>query len=243
MVTTTPEKIIIALVEGPNDEVGLTQLLRYWVKQRYNDREVKLAVVGTDLLQHERPAGPLGMLELVYGQVESFLSKNKLDWENLVEVIEICDVDGVYLNDGLLQNQLGSIEYREHSIFCADTDYIKNRNARKRANIDELLAHHELQKGNHHLPFSLYYFSCNFEHVFFNSRNNTRQTKRHLALQLDEEFSQNPSHFFEIHFTEDVFPFSTYQESWDALRKETTRIPRCSNLNVWLPSVTAPLIH
>jgi hypothetical protein len=195
MITTN--KIIMVLVEGQNDLTSLTQCLGYLVKKRYSDREVRLAVVGTDLLQHEAPEGEHGALELVYGQVEAFLSQNKLDWENLVEVIEICDVDGVYLADGLLQAQAGSIVYQDRTVLCADVDYIKDRNARKRKNIDSLLADHFLYHAQRAIPFGL----------------------------------------------KAVFPFSTYQESWDALRNETTRIPRWSNLNVWLPSVTTPLIH
>jgi hypothetical protein len=241
MITTN--KIIMVLVEGQNDLTSLTQCLGYLVKKRYSDREVRLAVVGTDLLQHEAPEGEHGALELVYGQVEAFLSQNKLDWENLVEVIEICDVDGVYLADGLLQAQAGSIVYQDRTVLCADVDYIKDRNARKRKNIDSLLADHFLYHAQRAIPFGLYYFSCNCEDVFFAERNNTPAHKRHLALKLDDDFLKDSAAFFQTYFTKAVFPFSTYQESWDALRNETTRIPRWSNLNVWLPSVTTPLIH
>ena len=57
MVMTTPNKIIMVLVEGQNDQVSLTLCLKYLVKQRYSDRDVRLEVVGTDLLQHEAPEG------------------------------------------------------------------------------------------------------------------------------------------------------------------------------------------
>jgi hypothetical protein len=238
----TNAKIIVALVEGPNDQVGLTKLLEYLVRRRYSDREIKLAVVGTDLLQHEPPIGVTGILQLVIDQVQNFLSLNKLAPENLVEVIEIADVDGVYLADALLQPQLGPICYQDHAILCSDVEKIKKRNALKRTNIASLIKEHYLALGSKPLPYSLYYFSCNFEDVFFGARNNDKLTKHHFALTLDKEFMRDPASFFEKHFTKDIFPFDAYGPSWDALGRETTRIPRWSNLNTWMPEQINPLI-
>jgi hypothetical protein len=238
MATETSAKFIVALVEGPNDKVGLTKLLEYLVSLKYHDRTVQISVVGTDLLQ--QTSG--NVTQEVKNQVMGFLNSQKLGLENLVEVIEICDVDGVYLSDDLLQIHPGSIRYQNGAILCANKDMIRARNERKRQNIDTLLGRDHLDFLNKNIPFSLFYFSCNFEDVFFGSRNTKLLDKGHYALKLDLEFTTDSTLFFRQHFRKSVFPFSDYQNSWQVLRNETQRIPRWSNLNTWMPEQTAPLI-
>jgi hypothetical protein len=224
--------------KGPNDQVGLTKPLEYLVRLKYPDRSIQISVVGTDLLQ--KTSG--NITQEVKDQVMGYLVSRKLSLENLVEVIEICDVDGVYLSDDLLQMKPGPICYQNTKILCADKDMIKERNARKRQNIDELLGRKSLDYSTKSVPFSLFYFSCNFEDVFFGSRNTKRQDKGHYALKLDQEFTTDSTLFFQQHFTKAIFPFLDYQNSWAALKKETRRIPRWSNLNTWMPEQMNPLI-
>jgi hypothetical protein len=233
----TPEtKIIIAIVEGSNDEVGLQKLLEFIVREKYRDTSIKVQVMGYDLTQIPLEQNQ-SIADLVSAKVTDYMEANKLSFLEVPEIIEICDIDGAFLKDEALVPNHSRIFYGENCVYCPRVEEIIARNKTKRDNLQVLVKTKELGIGAKKIPYSIYFFSCNFEDVFSSKRNNDSPAKRHVALELDEKFTKDPKANLAIFRDQKLFPFSDFDTSWASVGGEHERILRLSNFNLWFLDV------
>lgn len=155
---------------------------------------------------------------------------NKSDLEGIILVI---DIDGIYLNDSavLEDSSIEHIIYNESTIICKNRDALLKRNARKRDNIAYLLKYVNYLMN---VPFKLYFYSCNSEHVLFNELNCSEARKdelSHIAMKYDDNL------FWETVCNKEVVLSEYYDESWTKLMLIEDKIPRATNLNVLLSEI------
>jgi hypothetical protein len=226
-------QLVIAIVEGANDQVGLTQLLSHFAKLKYANPDLQFEVIGTDLTQYKTVL-PEDITQIVQEGVEDFLNRYRLEPGSLVEVLQICDIDGAFLETSRLSSLPShSIHYDETLITCVCPEEIKLRNERKREHLAVLSGLSSIVIAGKTVPYSIYYFSCSAEDVFFSRKNNSKGAKKHLALILDKEFATDPEKTIGRFRDPLLFPFDDYRKSWTVLQNETTCIKRLSNLNLW----------
>ena len=146
--------------------------------------------------------------------------------QDLLETILIIDIDGVYIdNDLIIENQnIKQISYSVNGIECEYKNGIIERNNRKKDNILFLL---EYTKFAFKKPLTVYYYSCNLEHVLYNKFNCSQSEKDCLAKQSVEMTDEA---FWSIVCSNSLS--DDYYDSWSKLIEIKYEIPRATNLNV-----------
>ncbi|MBR3107401.1 MAG: hypothetical protein IKH30_09500 [Clostridia bacterium] len=182
-------------------------------------------------------------------------NEKKIYAKEVSKIIHIIDTDGVFIQDekvvafepGGERPIDGHILYFEDHIATDDVDGIRERNARKRANIKKLMEFHQEgfpirkyvlteNRGNkattksNVVPYSLFFFSINMDHFTSNALN-IEGGKKALAQK-----------FIRIHgdgyadlrkFIEENDPqlsAMSYEESWEYIMKDCNSLKRHTNL-------------
>ena len=161
--------------------------------------------------------------------------------KRIAKVIQIVDLDGVYLHDDSVLPFSKENETREKTFYdgqtgiiqCADVNMIRERNANKRANLDYLISlpDGKIKLGSKSIPFEIYFFSSNLDHYLYNEANMNSGKKRQAdnflrTIGLDSEA-------FSKFFLEDPSAIGHlgYKESWDMIRQESTSVMRHTNID------------
>lgn len=227
---------VLALVEGINDKVGLQKLLEYLVRLKYRDTRLDVQVIGSDLSQTKNETAA-ALNKRVEERIEDYLRGNKIQGDQILEVLQFCDIDGAFLQDSAISQNHSKVNYGVNCIICPSIEAMVDRNHRKRENLITLSTTKMLKLFGSPIPYHVFYFSCNFEDVFFAERNNDCLSKQNFALRLDEEFTQTPEKVLAFFQSPSVFPYHGYDESWTQLLSETKEIKRLSNFNVWIEEI------
>lgn len=202
-----PGRHVLALVEGINDKVGLQKLLEHLTRLKYNDTRLDVQVIGSDLTQTKNETSS-ALCKRVEEQIDDYLTRYKIQGDPIVEVLQFCDIDGAFLQDSAISQNHSKVSYGVNCIFCPSIEKMAIRNHHKCENLRFLSATKTLSLFGSTVPYHIFYFSCNFEDVFFAERNNNPLNKQNLALRLDEEFAQDPSSVFVFFHDSEVFSFS-----------------------------------
>jgi len=163
----------------------------------------------------------------------------------LLQVIQIVDLDGVYLND----SQIGpyspirvgkeKVYYNsgESKIECRNPEAIQERNKHKRENIDFLSQLQSIKMGSKTIPYSVYYFSSNLDHFLHNDAN-LEKGKTSMAKSFSAFYSSNLPGFIDVFFNDSASANGqTYASSWEAVKKGSKSITRGSNLNLLIEEI------
>lgn len=171
--------------------------------------------------------------------ISDYLSKNGFSPSDVLEIVQIIDTDGVYIEDDRIQSVplLKNVIYCSDAIQCDTPRRIIDRNLRKRHNITTLKSTNSLKIGFNAIPYSLYYFSCNLDHYIGGNRNLESRLKCDCADKFAYRFSSY----------EDVYGWFSNQEtdqrtnvggdykaSWEYLKKDYNSLKACSNIIVLL---------
>ena len=115
-------------------------------------------------------------------------------------------------------------------------DIIK-RNEAKRGNLDKLCGCKEVWA----IPYSVYYMSCNLDHVLYGKRNSTDEEKEKDAYRFAKRYSGDVEGFLK-YITESEFSvIGSYKESWDFIRQDLHSLERYTNLGIGLEKRRAVL--
>ena len=187
--------------------------------------------------------------------------KSELGWGDLTYIIHIIDLDGAYVADDLIKeytveetnlaNRLitkgkaKDILYMDdHIAVRPESDRskppsvikIKDRNYRKRKNIEHLLSIDEITIGKKTVKYILYYFSSNLDHYLYGDANLTGTDKMRRATEFGKIVydAESLMNFFE---NSEFNTEGDYKSSWKALRKGNTSITRGTNINLLIDSI------
>lgn len=85
------------------------------------------------------------------------------------------------------------------------------------------------------IPYNVYYFSCNLEWVLHNSfRNHTDDEKRDFAEAFAEKYEHDVAGFICFINGEELIVPGGYEETWKYIQNEKMKIPRKSNLHLFV---------
>jgi len=89
------------------------------------------------------------------------------------------------------------------------------------------------------IPFSVYFFSCNLDHVICGNANLTEKEKRVAAKEFRKKFGLDITGFLAFFRDADVAVGTSYDDSWSIIKQNTNSLKRSSNLHVFLSSKAA----
>lgn len=205
------------LVEGPYDLQRLALL-----KILFDEKKLEIVPLKGDKLTTN------GYAKKHKSIIKEFLNKESThSYEDFDLFAQICDTDGCFINDSLIQLNLSlsKIQYSRDHIESNDVDAIVRRNKTKRNNINELLSSKKIE---------LYYNSCNIDDVFNEKLNPNKKQKQKLAVEMYNQYSEDLFGFIDAIFQADHSGSSTHIDSWNYIKIGCNSLQATSNLKFFL---------
>lgn len=235
-------KAILFICEGVSDKDALENLLN----EIFNPIRVVPIVYRGDIttsfdqrvIKSEIGNAIKGSLNQDYSSTPALLRL-----EDLVGVVLLTDTDGCYISDSsmIYDHRYRHPFYQPDVILTDKPENICKRNKRKSKNLNILYSTKivsitdNAQKAEKRIPFSVYYCSCNLDHIISNDSNMDQSLKQDNALDFAEDYADDPVQF--INFLNDgLLPEESkqYLPSWDFIKLSTNSLKRYSNLIVFL---------
>lgn len=243
------KKIILFIVEGPNDEREINAILHSKRFEQYLPfYKICFAVQGTDItlngffphgkkksdkkkkLEGMRAVVDNVVLDFRRGKYNSPEIYGSISLSDIHEVVQIVDLDGAFVNhDKVVQGPNATIRYEDESIIIRDVNYIRNRNNIKTENLQKLIK----AKTAGGIPYSIYYVSCNMDHVLFDSRNPTDEEKRDAAERTATMGEAIEKLLAMSLFSNGIKAENSYEESWEEIQFEVNSLNRHTNFNLF----------
>lgn len=226
------KKVMLFIVEGPTDETSLSTVLN----RIFNSSTVKFQVVHGDVLTRDFTASDK-IVSAVWEQVKAFMG-DIYKRSDICRIVHLTDMDGVYIPDVAVVHD-ESMEskappfYTDTQIQTPNVAGIRDRNQRKRDNINRLSACPKISG----IPYSMYYFSLNLDHVLHGKTNLSDWEKVQCAEEFDLKYVDDPDGFT-LFMKESSFSVcDDYRSSWAFIKTELHSLERYSNFGIELPSV------
>lgn len=221
------KKVVLFLVEGISDKVALERLL-----QRLNASEqIFMHMINGDITS-EMGSDPSHVLNKITEQVKEFISQTKVTKEDIVKIIHIVDTDGAYVDEAhIKEGNMHEFVYEESMIQADSKEQVEKRNGRKSSVMDKLSTTSHVFG----VEYSLYYMSCNLDHVLHNERNlNGHREKYEKAIQFSDRFRGKEQEFISFMNQEQIAVPGKYKETWEFIRRDLNSLSRKSNFHLYV---------
>ena len=226
MKMSNSKKIILFIVEGINDKTSLALCL----SQLLNGDEIHFEITDGDITTR-LGTNPINIAAKV-GDIVKKHSGRVFKQSDYLEVVHLIDMDGAFVpDDNVIESENGGLIYELDAIKCKDVSGIKKRNHQKQEVINRMLS---ISKVWTCIPYSVYFFSCNMDHVLHKQANLLRQEKDKLAQKFEDMFINKPKEFAAFFTDEQLFSGTSYIESWDFIRTSTNSLKRKTNFYLYI---------
>lgn len=173
--------------------------------------------------------------------IKPAIKKEGLYPKKIAKIIQIADLDGVYIPD---ENVVPfSVEHQGREKLYYDSDHgrietadvceIIKRNEQKRKNLEYLLTlpEQKIKIKTKHIPYEIYFFSSNLDH-FINNDPNVESRKKYLADRFVRSYGLD-TEIFSKYFFEDEgsVGYMGYKESWDFIKENSNSVKRYTNID------------
>ena len=221
-------KIVFVIVEGPSDDEALALSL----SKIFDKDSVYVHVVHGDITS-KGGVTPENIESKITEIVREYANSSRFKRTDFREVIHIADTDGAFIpEDRIVEDKtLRKIQYSTFEIRAVSRDSIVARNRQKQANINALVKFKTVWKT---VTYSIYYMSCNLDHVLHNRLNCTSNEKERNAISFARKYKDN-TYAFTNYIARSGFSVTDgYIESWNFIRKDTRSLERYTNLGIRL---------
>lgn len=221
------KKVVLFIVEGINDKTCLESVLGKII----DSNEVRFQITEGDITSRNgidefKIRNEIGKI------VKSFKDKYHLNPDHFMEVVHIIDTDGAFIDDkSIIYADVEEPQYFDDGIKTRNVDNIVSRNHRKRAIIERMLKISSVLKS---VPYSVFYFSSNMDHVLHGEANLEQNEKDNYADAFDDRFADDPDGFLELMCESEFAVNGTYQESWEYIKASNNSVCQHSNFSVYL---------
>lgn len=224
------KKIMLFIVEGPTDETSLSTVL----SRIFSSDTVRFQVVHGDVLTKDFVASDK-IIAAVNEQIKLFRGSVYKPGD-FCKVVHLADTDGVFIPEGAVIKEEAAEErqypfYTDTKILAPEPANIIDRNVRKSSNIAKLSSIGRI--GG--IPYSLYYFSCNLDHVLHGRNNLSEAEKIACSRAFDLQYADAPNAFIRFMKDESFAVQGTYQETWTFIKQGVHSLERHSNFGIELP--------
>lgn len=219
------KKIVFAIVEGPSDEEALAVLM----SRIYDKNTVYFHVLHHDLTT-EFGVESSNVVSKVGDLVRAYAKRNPFKQSDFFQIIHIVDMDGAFVPDEIIVEDEAHEKpyYSETEIRTKNKAGIEARNRRKRENLNRLSVTHTIWK----IPYSIYYMSCNLDHVLYGKLNSTDEEKEQDAFQFAKMYRNDIPAFLKFLKESDFSVIGEYAESWKYIKENQRSLERNTNLGI-----------
>lgn len=181
------KKIVLVIVEGPSDEVALGMAL----SQVYDKDFIYVHIMHGDITAR-RGVSSKNIVAKLGNEVTAYAKSQHYKASDFKQIIHIVDTDGAYIPDDNImekENYL-DIRYENDGIYTNNKASVMTRNQQKRDNLYRLRSCGIIWT----IPYSLYYMSCNLDHVLYDKKNSTDKDKENDAYVLSKSIRARWNH-------------------------------------------------
>lgn len=220
------KKVIFFLVEGPTDESALSPVL----KRIFSSSEVHFHIIHGDITLENGITAQYA-IKYVADRIDAEMGKYAYRRSDILQIVHLIDTDGVFISPELVKPMADNgIRYCKDHIETGTVEAVQYRNQKKSAVVSKLCAAPKMLKT---IPYSIYYFSRNMEHVLHNREENlTKEQKIELADAFADCYENKPEEFLLFIKSGDVAAEGTYGQTWDFIRRGVNSLNRYSNLHL-----------
>lgn len=218
---------VLFLVEGITDKVSLEGVLA----EMLEDDEVSFQLTNGDMTTRNGVT-PQCILKEIAACIKQKLSSSHLQKNDISKVVHLIDLDGAFLPpDAILFQNVSHVQYYPDHMETSHTDLLEKRNASKTAILHKLI-HTKTICGN--IPYAIYFFSRNLEHVLHNiPKNLTAHEKMDLAEQFADHYEDAPQDFYEFLRDSPITAPTDYLGSWEFIEESAHSLQRFSNFSLF----------
>lgn len=217
------KKIVLVIVEGPSDEVALGMAL----SQVYDKDFIYVHIMHGDITAR-RGVSSKNIVAKLGNEVTAYAKSQHYKASDFKQIIHIVDTDGAYIPDDNImekENYL-DIRYENDGIYTNNKASVMTRNQQKRDNLYRLRSCGIIWT----IPYSLYYMSCNLDHVLYNKQNSTDKDKENDAYVFAKKYKGKVESFKEFICKSPFSVTGDYKGSWDYIEKDLNSVNRYTNL-------------
>lgn len=220
------KKVIFVIVEGPTDEDALSSIL----KAIFSSAEVHFHVIHGDITTEDAINGSNAkshVAKRVGAEMEKYAYKDS----DILQIVHLIDTDGAFIPDELVKaRKEKGVQYFKDHIETGEVKYIQNRNQKKSSVVASLCSTGKMKAG---IPYSIYYFSRNMEHVLHNVATElTDDQKVELADAFADRYEKKPMDFIDFMESDEIAVAGTYTQTWTFIKEGTNSLNRYSNLRI-----------
>ena len=223
-------KVILFIVEGYADVKALSKIFTDCIET--DELLVELYQTGGDILTDWfKPE--IDVKARVDACLKDFLKRNPVfKRKDIVRIVQITDMDGAYVSNEkiMLDGKREKVYYDDDCIWCRNPEKIKNRNLTKQAALYKLVNTGIVSKD---IPYSIYYMSCNLDHVLYDERNLPDSDKVEKAKEFELKFGDNISDVKQFFHDRNV-PVKSFKDSWDFIEEGNHSLTRFTNIEFLL---------
>jgi hypothetical protein len=219
------KKVVLFIVEGISDQTSLALILSKLIR----NENVRFHIVNGDITSDYQTTGS-NVITKVNEQIKRFLSSNFLKKTDILTVIQLIDTDGAYVGrDYIKEDNIEGFLYCSDCIKAKKIEVVLNRNQKKSSILNKLSTCSKISG----IPYSLYYFSCNLEHVLHNECNVEDDKKDELAEKFADSYYGKEEQFVEFIKNEEFAAPGDYKETWEFIKIGNNSLKRFCNFHLF----------
>lgn len=219
------KKVIVILVEGDTDKIAIGNI----VTKIKEDNNTHFKVINYDITS-ERGSTSANILTKIYEKVKEVMKDYYFNPKDIMKIVHIIDTDGAFIdNDNIKYKEIEKVEYELEAINAKNVEDIKERNLKKSGILSKLSRCSKISN----IPYEIYFFSSNLEHVLHNIQNATKEQKIELSHEFEDRFYDKPEEFIKF-INDNTFALkSAYNETWDFIKADNNSLHRHTNFNLF----------
>lgn len=225
------KKIILFIVEGSNDQKEISAIINSSLFRKYKEKYYFDFAIHSDITS-DTESNEGNILSKIENIITKYRKNNligNLSPSDIYEVVQVVDLDGCFVNRDRIVRDECRLIYDEDCIRTDNQDNIWGRNKRKTKILNKLVKINKISN----IMYSVYYVSCNMDHVLFDLRNPLKNQKNEKAMEFALKCKEDENILFKTIFSKEVASNLSYDESWEYVKSGTVSLHRCTNLNLF----------
>lgn len=222
------KKVILFIVEGITDKESLELLLTELIK---DNNQIIFQVAYGDITSNKSVNS-----SNIKGKITDIIKsggKRKFKPSDYREIIHLIDMDGAYISEDniYVDESLDNFSYRNEGIYAKNIEDVIERNKRKQKLINLLSSTNIVYNS---IPYRVFYFSSNLEHVLHNKIEVEENLKMRYAENFQERYIEDLEGFINFICESEFTVKKEYKASWDFIKRDNNSIKRYTNFNIIL---------
>jgi hypothetical protein len=219
------KKIILFIVEGISDQTSFALILSKLIKTEY----VRFHIVNGDITSNQDTT-VTNVITKVNDQIKRFLESYYFKKNDIQKVVHLIDTDGAYVGrDFIREEDIEGFVYFPDLIKARNIENVLQRN-HKKSDIVNRLSTCPIISG---IPYYMYYFSCNLEHVLHNECNLDDDKKMEVAEEFEDRFDGKEVEFLEFIRNDEFAVPGDFKETWEFIKKDNNSLKRYCNFHLF----------